>query len=197
MYFLQYFLQASFAKKKKKCSIKWYLSRKHTIDTGFIEHAVMVHRIALNVQDRYDGESIHEARHNSKEKTTGEKEAEYIEELDEECILNLHWYIIQFLWLIPRYCKEPIKTDSAWVNGYAGKHCTKVMLFLHSVFFYIYWISAVTATFTAWCSHFKSFSAAKTKTHSKSKVVMCETVFSHDLKLVIPKNHTGRQLLNK
>lgn len=77
-------------KKKEKCSIKWYLSRKHTIDTGFIEHAVMVHRIALNVQDRYDGESIHEARHNSKEKTTGEKEAEYIEELDEECILNLH-----------------------------------------------------------------------------------------------------------
>lgn len=41
------------------------------------------------------------------------------------------------------------------------------------------------------------FLLLKQKTQSKSKVVMCETVFSHDLKLVTPKNHTGRQLLNK
>lgn len=157
----------------------------------------MVHRIALNVQDWYDGGSIHETRHNSKEKTTGEKEAEYIEELDEECILNLHWYIIQFLWLIPRYCKEPIKTDSAWVNGYAGKHTAQKWCYFCTAF-------STFIEYRLWLLHLQPgahilsfFSAAQTKTHSKSKVVMCETVFSHDLKLVTPKNHTGRQLLNK
>lgn len=158
----------------------------------------MVHRMALNVQDWYDWGSVHEARHNSKEKTTGEKEAGYIEELDDECILSLHWYIIQFLWLIPRYCKEPIKTDSAWVNGYAGKHTAQQCCYFCTVF-------STFIEYRLWLLHLQPgahilivFFLLLKQIHSKSKVVMCGTVFiSNDLKLVTPKNHTGRQLLNK